>query len=204
MTEPAKSRPRKPIPGAILTAVAEAFGVDRTVITDASKKGRSNKARSQARWAAMILLKEVWHLNPNRIAKALGGMDRTSVLHGLRQGHALIAACPLFAKALDDARTNAFAKPLASSVAAKRDATPAPDGPEPENPPVVKFEAKAEAPQVSCPDPKPERKPIPEPPARFGPVHDHLLDPIEVRQMRAAVTRGTVRMARLMRAGGAA
>ncbi|MEK9675532.1 MAG: helix-turn-helix domain-containing protein, partial [Chloroflexota bacterium] len=70
----------------VLQAVAEYTGVD----VEAMMGKKRDKSTSEARRMAMYLLREDAHLTSNRVGKALGGKDHSTVLYAQKRFEQLL------------------------------------------------------------------------------------------------------------------
>jgi hypothetical protein len=133
---------QKPRRKAIIAAVAEVFDVPAGEMV---AKGRRSMAVAFARYAAMMLIKEIWGISKTRIGQDLGGLDHSSIFSGLRKGYRLAQSDPDFAVKVDAARALVFSRPTEPPPASflVRVATSEPRAGE--NPPAVKFEASTAA-----------------------------------------------------------
>lgn len=78
---PPPSPPRAFQVGPILHAVCSHFGVDKALLFNSGKRQRP---LVRMRWVAMYLIKKRTSLSLPQIGRRLGGLDHTTILHGLR------------------------------------------------------------------------------------------------------------------------
>ena len=78
----------------LIRAAALMQGLDPRMIRKAARTTRI----VHARWAIMLVLREHFGWSTPRIARALGLMDHTTVMHGTERAKALEASSPAFAR----------------------------------------------------------------------------------------------------------
>ena len=116
---------QKPRRRAIIMAVAKVFDVP---VCELLAKGRRSMSVAFARYAAMMLIKEIWGIPKARIGQDLGGLDHSSIFSGLRKGYRLAETDRDFAAKVEAARVLAHSCPTVASPASflGRVATPGP------------------------------------------------------------------------------
>jgi len=80
---------------AVVRRAADRAGVPLAVLVGA----RRHRPVARARWAVMIVLHE-GEMSTPQIGRTLGGRDHSTVLHGLREGAALMTTDSDFAQAV--------------------------------------------------------------------------------------------------------
>jgi chromosomal replication initiator protein len=87
-------RPVEPTLEEIKRAACEVFGITRTVLESASRQ----RSHCEARHIVMHLARRMTEKSLPQIAKALGGMHHTSVMHGADRIQAILDGKPLDTK----------------------------------------------------------------------------------------------------------